>query len=58
MLCYLIPYFAYATTNFLGVHVPGFALIGAAGLFKSFLFALLCVFITGWLSKIGIRLKL
>ncbi|HTF18746.1 MAG TPA: DUF5009 domain-containing protein [Chryseolinea sp.] len=58
LLCYLIPYFAYATTNFLGIHWPEFMLIGGVGLLKSFLFALLCVFITGWLSKIGIRLKL
>ena len=58
LLCYLIPYFAYATTNFLGIHLPEFMLIGGVGLLKSFLFALLCVFITGGLSKIGIRLKL
>jgi heparan-alpha-glucosaminide N-acetyltransferase len=58
LLCYLIPYFAYATTRFLGVHLPEFALVGAVGLLKSFLFALLCAYITGWLSKTGIRLKL
>lgn len=58
LLCYLIPYFAYATTNFLGIHLPEFMLIGGVGLLKSFLFALLCVQITGWLSKVGIRLKL
>jgi len=58
LLCYLIPYFAYATTNFLGIHLPEFLLIGGVGLLKSLLFALLCVVITGWLSKIGIRLKL
>ncbi|MGC3946144.1 MAG: DUF5009 domain-containing protein [Chryseolinea sp.] len=58
LLCYLMPYFAYATTNFLGVHLPEFMLIGGIGLLKSFLFAILCVFITGWLSKVGIRLKL
>lgn len=58
LLCYLIPYFAYATTNFLGIHPPDFLLAGIVGLFKSLLFALLCVVITGWLSKIGIRLKL
>lgn len=58
LLCYLMPYFAYATMRFLGIHLPEFMLIGGIGLMKSFLFALLCVFITGWLSKIGIRLKL
>jgi heparan-alpha-glucosaminide N-acetyltransferase len=58
LLCYLIPYFAYATTHVLGVHLPEFMLVGGVGLLKSFLFALLCVYVTGWLSKIGIRLKL
>jgi heparan-alpha-glucosaminide N-acetyltransferase len=58
LLCYLIPYFAYATTFFLGVHLLEAILIGGVGLFKSFLFALLCAVITGWLIKLGIRLKL
>lgn len=58
LLCYLIPYFAYATTGVLGIHLPAFVLIGGVGLLKSFLFALLCVAITGQLSKVGIRLKL
>lgn len=58
LLCYLIPYFSYATMRFLGLHLPEFLLVGGVGLLKSFLFALLCVYITGWLSKIGIRLKL
>ena len=58
LLCYLMPYLIYATTRFLGIHLPEFMLIGAVGLMKSFLFALLCVFITGWLSKPGIKLKL
>ena len=58
LLCYLIPYFAYATTNMLGVHLPAFALVGGVGLLKSFLFAILCAVITGWLTKAGIRLKL
>jgi hypothetical protein len=31
---------------------------GAVGLLKSFLFALLCVFITGGLIKSGVRMKL
>jgi heparan-alpha-glucosaminide N-acetyltransferase len=58
LLCYLIPYFAYATTRFLGIHLPEVILIGGIGLLKSFLFALLCAVITGWLIKLGIRLKL
>lgn len=58
LLTYLIPYYAYATTNFLGIHIPEFALVGAIGLFKSFLFALLCCGVTWILSKRGVRLKL
>lgn len=58
LLCYLIPYFAYATTYFLGISIPSFLLNGGMGLLKSFLFALLCVWITGLLGKAGVRLKL
>jgi hypothetical protein len=58
LLCYLIPYFAYATTAALGIHLPELILAGGIGLLKSFLFALLCVLITGWLIRVGIRLKL
>ena len=58
LLCYLIPYFSYATIRLLGIHLPEAVLVGGIGLTKSFLFAILCAVITGWLSKVGIRLKL
>lgn len=58
LLCYLIPYFVYAITAFLDIHLPEIILVGGIGLVKSFLFALLCVAITGGLNRIGIRLKL
>lgn len=58
LLCYLIPYFAYATTRMLGIHLPEVLLVGGIGLIKSFLFALLCATITGYLSKWGVKLKL
>jgi heparan-alpha-glucosaminide N-acetyltransferase len=58
LLTYLIPYYAYATTWFLGIHIPEFMLQGSVGLIKSLLFALLCVGITWLLSKRGVRLKL
>ncbi|WP_232064517.1 hypothetical protein [Rhodocytophaga rosea] len=58
LLCYLIPYFAYALVNVLGIHWPELMLTGLVGLLKSFVFALLCVVVTGILSKNGIRLKL
>ncbi|HEX5169997.1 MAG TPA: DUF5009 domain-containing protein [Cyclobacteriaceae bacterium] len=58
LLCYLIPYFAYFTTRALGVHLPDVVLVGGIGLLKSLLFALLCVGITGWLGKGGVKLKI
>ncbi len=58
LLCYLIPYFAYATTKVLGIHLPEVVLIGGIGLMKSFLFAIMCAVITSWLMKFGVRLKL
>ena len=58
LLCYLIPYFAYATTRMLGIHLPALVLSGGIGLLKSLLFALLCVAITGLLVKRGVQLKL
>jgi len=58
LLCYLIPYFMYAIVNATGWYLPDVVLTGGIGLFKSFLFALLCVFITGLLNKGGIKLKL
>ncbi|MGB3587865.1 MAG: hypothetical protein WBA23_15055 [Tunicatimonas sp.] len=58
LLCYLIPYFAYAVMSIPGVELPEILLTGEIGLIKSFLFALLCVAITGGLSRVGVRLKL
>lgn len=58
LLCYLIPYFAYAFTRFVGFHLPEVLLTGGIGLMKSLLFAILCAIITGGLIRMGIRLKL
>jgi len=58
LLCYLIPYFAYAFTQFIGFHLPDVLLTGGLGLVKSFLFAILCAIVTGGLIRVGIRLKL
>ena len=58
LLCYLIPYFAYATTRMVGIQLPEVILVGGIGLMKSFLFAVLCALITGALGKLGVRLKL
>lgn len=58
LLCYLMPYFAYAFMRLIGLHLPDILLTGVVGLLKSFLFAILCAIITGGLIRLGIRLKL
>jgi predicted acyltransferase len=58
LLTYLIPYFAYAVRKFSGLQLPEILLTGGIGLFKTFLFALICVAAAGRLSKWGVRLKL
>ena len=58
LLCYLIPYFLYAIIRSTNFHWPDPLITGGVGLVKSFLLALFCVFITGKLSKAGVRLKL
>lgn len=58
LLCYLIPYFSYFSMRILGISLPDIMQTGAVGLLKSLLFALLCVFITGLLIRIGVRLRL
>lgn len=58
ILCYLIPYFLYAATRVIPLHLPGAVLTGGVGLLKSLLFALLCAVITGLLIRAGIRMKL
>ena len=58
LLCYLIPYFAYAFTRLIGFHLPDILLTGGVGIIKSLLFAILCAVITGGLIRLGIRLKL
>ena len=58
LLCYLIPYFMYAMVTITGLYLPDMLLTGGVGLIKSLLFALLCVFITGFLNKRGLKLKL
>lgn len=58
LLVYLIPYFMYSAVAVTGLSLPDALLSGGIGLFKSFLFALLCVGIAGWLNKAGVKLKL
>jgi heparan-alpha-glucosaminide N-acetyltransferase len=59
LLCYLLPYFAYALIyGLFNASYPDQVSTGAIGLFKSFLFAIVIVQITGPLTKAGLRLKL
>jgi len=58
LLCYLIPYFFYGMYVLTDFKLPEIFTIGGIGLLKSFLFALLCVFITKKLNSSGIRLRI
>jgi heparan-alpha-glucosaminide N-acetyltransferase len=58
LTCYLLPGLLYPILYPLQRMLPDSLLTGIAGLIKSLLFALLTVFITGWLQKIPIRLKI
>ncbi|HEY8398680.1 MAG TPA: DUF5009 domain-containing protein [Flavihumibacter sp.] len=58
LLCYALPYFAYALVRIVPFGLPDWALTGIAGLLKSMIFALLIIQLAGLLSKRGIKLKL
>lgn len=58
ILCYLVPYFVYSIRQIFSIHLPPELLNGGTGLLKSFLFAMMCVFITGALIRLGVRMKL
>jgi heparan-alpha-glucosaminide N-acetyltransferase len=58
LLCYLMPYFAYAIMISIGLTLPEAMLSGYAGLFKSLLFSLLMVVLAGQLAKVGLKIKL
>lgn len=58
LLCYLLPYFAYAIVINTGWFLPEAVLVNGIGLIKSFLFAMLMVMIAGWMEKLGIRVRL
>ena len=58
ILCYLVPYFVYSFREIFQIHLPQAMVTGGIGLVKSFMFAILCVLITGLLIRSGIRMKL
>ena len=58
LLCYLIPYFKSFVVKLSDLHLPEVFLTGGIGLIKSFLLAILCALITGWLIKGGVRMRI
>ncbi|ESQ87356.1 hypothetical protein ABAC460_20240 [Asticcacaulis sp. AC460] len=58
LLCYLMPYFLYAAMVYSTLQLPELLTTGGPGLIKSLLLALICVWIAGGLSKLGVKLKL
>lgn len=58
ILCYLVPYLVYGIRNFLHISLPEVLRTGGVGLIKTFLFAMLCVAVTGLLIKTGVKMKL
>lgn len=58
LLCYLIPYFVYGAYRVTGFQFPDFMLEGTLGLLKSFIYALMCIYIAGALNRFGVRLKI
>jgi heparan-alpha-glucosaminide N-acetyltransferase len=58
LTCYLVPYFVYSAMNALAFRYPAAISVGAPGLIKSLLFAILVVIAGGWLGKRGVQVKL
>lgn len=58
ILCYLVPYLIYAIRNFFHISLPEVLRTGGVGLIKTFLFAMLCVAVTGLLLRFGVKMKL
>lgn len=58
ILCYLVPYLVYGVRNMLHISLPEVLRTGGIGLIKTFLFAMLCVAVTGLLIRVGVKMKL
>lgn len=58
LTCYIVPYLWYSVQWMLGWWYPEFLGVGAGGLIRSLLFALVIVQLVRLLSKISIRLKI
>jgi hypothetical protein len=58
LTCYLIPYFLYSFMVLFNIHYPVFLSEGTGGILRSFAIAFIVVFITGFLEKRNVRLKI
>jgi predicted acyltransferase len=58
LTCYLMPYYAYAIFALVNLQLPGIILAGIPGLVKSLVFSLLIIFITGWIGRFKVSLKI
>jgi hypothetical protein len=58
LTCYLIPYFLYSFLELVHFHYPHFLDEGTGGILRSFAIAFIVIFITGFLEKKHVRLKI
>ncbi len=58
LTCYLIPYFLYSFLELVHFHYPYFLHEGMGGIIRSFAIAFIVIFITGFLEKKNLRLKI
>lgn len=58
LTAYLLPYLLYSVYELCGFHYPAFLNEGAGGLLRSLAVAFCIVFLTGWMEKKRIRLKI
>ena len=58
LTCYMFPYIIYPLREITGIRLPELFNNGVLGLTGSFIFALLVVFLVGWIEKLGFKLKL
>jgi heparan-alpha-glucosaminide N-acetyltransferase len=58
LTCYLVPYIWYAFITLLNFELPMALRTGMIGLMKSALFSLLIIVVTGFINRIGVKLKI
>jgi len=58
LTCYLIPYFLYSFMELFNTRYPAFLTEGAGGILRSFAIAFIVIFITAFLEKRNLRLKI